>query len=579
MQLLFKYLKKQRLFIFGALILASINQIFSLLDPQVFRLIIDNYVVNVDKLPHDYFFKGVGSLIFLFVVVAFISRVAKSFQDYFMHVITNRVGAKLYEDAIEHAFSLPYLAFEDQSSGELLQKLQKARVDVEKLLMGAINVIFLTLIGIVFVVSYAFWVNWVIGAIYLSLIPTISIVMMFLTRRIKAMQTAILAKTSALAGSTTETLRNVELVKSLGLEKQEIERLNITNSAILDLELTKVRRIRLLSFVQGTFINAMRSGILFLMLYFISTGDMTFGEFMSLYIYSFFIFTPLQEIGNIATTYQEASASLAKVEDILRLEPLPKPKDAMVVGDIRTLDFKDVTFSYPNTINRASLSGVTLNIASGSTVAFVGQSGAGKSTLIKLLVGLYQPTSGEIDINGIRSNKIDYDDFRKRVGYVSQDTQLFSGTIRDNLKFIKPEATDEDCIEVLRLASAQNILERTGEGLNTIIGEAGLKLSGGERQRLAIARALLRNPDILVFDEATSSLDSITEKEITETIKSLSHKGRILIMIAHRLSTIAHADKIYVLEKGSIIEQGNHADLLKSSSLYSALWRQQQSTQ
>lgn len=575
MKLLYKYLKRQKLVLFGALLLASINQIFSLLDPQVFRLIIDNYVVKVAEIPHDIFFKGVGSLVFLFIVVAFISRVAKNFQDYFMHVITNRVGAKLYEDAIEHAFSLPYLAFEDQSSGELLQKLQKARTDVEKLLFSAINVIFLTLIGIAFVVSYAFWVNWVIGVIYLSLIPTISIVMMLLTRKIKAMQAEILTKTSALAGSTTETLRNVELVKSLGLERQEIERLNITNSTILDLELTKVRRIRLLSFIQGTFINAMRSGILFLMLYFISTGNMTFGEFMSLYIYSFFIFAPLQEIGNIATTYQEASASLAKVEDILKIEPLPKHNDAKNVGDIKKIYFDNVTFNYPNTINRPSLSDISLEVNSGTSVAFVGQSGAGKSTLIKLLVGLYQPSSGIIKFNGMNSNEVDYDEFRKKIGYVSQDTQLFSGTIRDNLKFIKPDATDEECIGVLKIASANSILERTGEGLDTIIGEAGLKLSGGERQRLAIARALLRDPDILVFDEATSNLDSLTEKEITDTIKALSSSGRILIMIAHRLSTVAHADMIYVLEKGRIIEKGNHENLLNEKGLYSALWRQQ----
>jgi ATP-binding cassette subfamily B protein len=190
---------------------------------------------------------------------------------------------------------------------------------------------------------------------------------------------------------------------------------------------------------------------------------------------------------------------------------------------------------------------------------------------------LYKPSSGKILLNGNDSKTVDYDALKRRVGYVSQETQLFAGTIRENLLFVKPDATDEKCIEALTHSSAIKIIERNGGGLDTKIGEGGIKISGGERQRLAIARALLRDPDLIIFDEATSSLDSMTEKEITDTIKDITkvRPNLITVMIAHRLSTIIHADKIFVLEKGELIEQGKHEELVGTDGLYHALWRQQ----
>jgi ATP-binding cassette subfamily B protein len=212
----------------------------------------------------------------------------------------------------------------------------------------------------------------------------------------------------------------------------------------------------------------------------------------------------------------------------------------------------------------------------GATIAFVGPSGAGKSTLVKLLVGLYRPQSGHVLYNGIAGTDIDLDNMRQRIGLVTQDTQLFAGTIRDNLLFVNPEATDLQCMEVLEKAACQSLLARAARGLDTPIGEGGVKVSGGEKQRLSIARALLRNPSLLVFDEATSSLDSLTEEEISETIRSVSdQQNHITILIAHRLSTVMHADTIYVLEKGRIVESGGHDRLVASKGLYFAMWRQQ----
>lgn len=579
MQLLWDYLKNYKGLLAGALILAAINQIFSLLDPQIFRILIDKYANNFDKLTAADYLQGVGLLLVATMGVAFISRVAKSFQDYYTNVITQRLGAKLYNDSVTHSFSLPYAVFEDQRSGEFLSKLQSARNDSQKLIQLAINTLFFTLIGVLFVLVYAFIVHWSIGLVYVLMIPALAIVTFWITRKIKAAQTEIITETQSLAGSTTETLRNVELVKSLGLEQQEIKRLNDTNEKILALELKKVRLIRTYSFVQGTLINGLRMALMLLMLWLIFSRQITLGEFFSLLFYSFFIFNPLAMLGDVSTSYQETKASLEKLDAVLKEKKEIHPENPKAIGKINDITFKNVSFGY-HTGNIDALQNVSLNIHSGKTVAFVGPSGSGKSTTIKLIVGLYQPTSGEVLLNNISSTEIDRVALRNRIGLVAQETQLFAGTIRENLLFVKPTATDSEAIEALNAASADSLLERSGAGLDTKIGEGGLKLSGGEKQRLAIARALLRNPDILIFDEATSSLDSITEESITQTIKHIEKQRPelIRILIAHRLSTVVHADTIYVLEKGKLVEQGTHNDLLQKNGLYSALWRQQVAT-
>ncbi len=396
-----------------------------------------------------------------------------------------------------------------------------------------------------------------------------------LGKKIKTIQKTIVAQTTALAGSTTESLRDIELVKSLGLASQEIERLNSTTDKILQLELKKVKYVRSLSFLQGTVVNALRNGILFLMLYLVFEHAVTFGQFFALYIYSFFIFSPLQEIGNIINTFREAEASLNIFENILASPIESKPEHPVKLGRIQTIDFDDVSFKHLTASNYA-LSHITFGMHRGETVAFVGPSGAGKTTLVKLLVGLYPPQSGRVLYNNISGNDIDVDELRERIGFVTQDTQLFSGTIRENLLFVNPGATDAECMEVLDKASCQSLLARAPEGLDTVIGEGGVKVSGGEKQRLSIARALLRRPHLLVFDEATSSLDSLTEEEITTTIRDVSEgSDMITVLIAHRLSTIMHADRIYVLEQGQIVESGRHHDLLEMKGLYYAMWRQQ----
>jgi len=574
-KLLYRYLRQYTGLVVLALVLATINQVFSLLDPLIFRHVIDQYATRFQEYTTAQFFNGVSVLLAAAVGVAFVSRVAKNFQDYYINVITQRLGAQLYSDGIRHSLELPYSVFEDQRSGETLGRLQKVRTDVEKLIATSINVLFTSLVGIIFVMTYAFTVHWVIAPVYFLTVPVLGVISSVLSRRIKQIQKVIVAETTALAGSTTESLRNIELVKSLGLGQQEIERLNATTGKILTLELKKVKYLRSLSFIQGTVVNFLRTSIMFLMLYLIFTRAITVGQFFSLFIYSFFIFGPLQELGNIINIYRETEASLNVYEDILRIPKEPKPANPVPLRDLTRLAFEQVTFQHQSASSPA-VSDISFGVQRRETIAFVGPSGAGKTTLVKLLVGLYQPQSGRILYNGVAGTDIDLDSLRERIGFVTQDTQLFSGTIRENLLFVNPTASDAECLVALRRAACDNLLARADRGLDTVIGEGGVKVSGGEKQRLSIARALLRNPHLLVFDEATSSLDSLTEEGIVATIRDVASSGdTITVLIAHRLSTILHADRIYVLERGRIVETGRHDELVEAKGLYYAMWRQQ----
>ncbi|MEP6731154.1 MAG: ABC transporter ATP-binding protein [bacterium] len=575
MHTLVRYLRPYWRFVFLALFLATINQVFSLLDPLIFRHVIDSYATQYGKYTRGEFFKGVATLLSLAVGVAFVSRVAKNFQDYFVNVVVQRVGADLYSDGIRHSLALPFQTFEDQRSGETLGKLQKARSDTEKFINAFVNLAFMTLVGVTFVMVYAFKAHWSIAPAFLLTVPILFTISSVLSRRVKTIQKVIVAETTALAGATTESLRNIELVKSLGLAKQEELRLNSTTEKILKLELKKVRYIRSISFIQGTAVNFIRTCILLLMLYLIFERQITVGQFFTLLIYSFFIFGPMQELGNVVNIYRETEASLANFDAIFKIPIDPKPVDPVAVDDLQTLSFKDVSFTHA-TASAPALAGVSFEVRRGHTVAFVGPSGAGKTTLVKLLVGLYRPSHGSILYNGVSSERVDLDRFREHIGFVTQDAQLFSGSIRENLLFVRPDATDEQCLAVLRRAAAHSLLTRADQGLDTVIGEGGMKISGGEKQRLSIARALLRNPHLLVFDEATSSLDSLTEEEISRTMRDVAEGADVItVLIAHRLSTVLHADRIFVLERGRVVEEGHHDELLARKGLYYAMWRQQ----
>jgi ATP-binding cassette subfamily B protein len=577
MKILYTYLKAHKPLLVLALFLAAINQCFSLFDSIIIGKLLNECGVGVADFNGNYinFTKAVLGWLGLSLGASMISRIAKNFQDYFTNIIIQRTGAQMYTEGIQKALQLPFQDFEDQRSGETLGRLQKVKSDCEKYITLSISMVFQTVIGILFVVVYAINIHWLLGPIFLATVPVIALISSFLGKKIKKVSVEILRETTSLAGATTESLRNIELVKSLGLTQQEVNRLNSTTIKILGLELKKVRFIRSLSFIQGTTVHFMRTGLVFALYMFIFQGIILPGDLITLMFFSFFLFNPLQELGNVIATYNETKVSMDNFADLMNSKSEEIPANPKTIGAIDHLRFSNISFKHQSAASYA-VQDISFEAVAGETIAFVGPSGSGKTTLVKMLVGLYKPAEGAIFYNDKNANEIDLTELRQQLGFVTQDAQLFSGTIKDNLLFVKPSATDEEINDVLQKSACQNLLIRAENGLNTTIGEGGIKVSGGEKQRLSIARALLRKPRLLLFDEATSALDSITEEEITKTIRSISsQKNQITVLIAHRLSTIMHADKIYVLEQGKIIEQGKHLDLLDEKGLYYAMWRQQ----
>ncbi len=575
MKILWNYLRPYRWWIMLSMLLAGLAQVMLLYDPVIFGKIIDDYVLNPSGKPEEELVKGVTFWLAVAVGIALVSRMLSAFKDYLMRMVVQKFGMGVFNDGLRQTLRLPYQEFEEQSSGEILSVLQKVRGDTERFITNFINILFSSIVGIGFLIWYAFTKHWTLIPVFLVGVVLLGGLTSILSRSIKTLQRSLIRQNRQMSGTITESLRNIELVKSLGLTYPEIRRLRRHTQEIYDTEMSKVKKVRTLSFMQGAILTVLRQSILFILLWLIFRRVLSAGELISMQFISTGIIGPLQELGGIILSYREAEGSLTAFDELMQKQPEFRPEEPVEVGAIQHLRFSNVQFRHRNALANA-IDGISFEATIGDTIAFVGPSGSGKSTLVKLLVGLYTPVAGEILYDNISSREIRYNHLRRQLGFVTQDTQLFSGTIRDNMKFVKADATDEEIWANLEKAAAATMVKNSGNGLDTILGEGGKKLSGGEKQRLSIARALLRRPRILIFDEATSSLDSLTEEQITETVKEISALNQqITILIAHRLSTIMHADTIYVLEKGRITEKGNHYDLIEKKGLYYAMWRQQ----
>jgi ATP-binding cassette subfamily B protein len=575
MKIFWLYMRPHRWLIVLSLVLAGIGQVATMVDPMIFGKIIDDYALHPKGNVESELVQGVLRWLALAIAVAMVARLSRSFQDFVMRLIVQRFGMQVFNDGLKQTLRLSFQEFEEQRSGETVALLQKVRTDTERFINAFINILFSSVVGIAFLVWYAITKNWALVPVFIIGVIVLGTMTSMLSRKMKSIQRSINRETVKLSGSITESLRNIELVKSLGLTFPEIRRLRLFTRSIYDLEMKKVKQVRTLSFLQGTTLNLLRQSILFILLWLIFHKLLSTGELIAMQFISAIIFAPLQELSNIILYYREAESSLQLFDQLMNKPVEERPAHPVELGPLENIRFTNIVFRH-QTATQNALDDISFSTGMGDTIAFVGPSGSGKSTLVKLLLGLYQPVSGGIYFNDIPSGDIRYNQMRRQIGFVSQDTQLFAGTIKENLLFVKPDATDEEMLAALHKASCTQLLARSAHGINTLLGEGGLKLSGGEKQRISIARALIRHPRLLIFDEATSALDSLTEEAITDTVRSISERReQINILIAHRLSTIMHADTIYVLEKGKVVETGTHAALLEQKGLYYAMWRQQ----
>ena len=575
MHLIWKYMRPLRWWVVVSLLLAAVAQVLTLVDPLIFGLIIDRYALNPDNKPESELLRGALVWLLIAAGIALAARLAHTFQDYVLAMVVQRFGMQIFNDGLRHTLRLSFQEFEDRSSGETMAMLQKVRTDTERFIFAFVNILFSSVVGFGFLLWYGITTHWLLIPVFLVGVLLLGGLTSVLSQKMKAIQRMVVRETAGMAGSITESLRNIELVKSLGLTYPEIRRLQVHTRKIFELEMDKSKKVRTLSFFQGTLINTLRQSILFILLWLIFRETLTTGELIATQFILNMVFVPLQNLGRIILNYREAQASMQLFDELMQKPVEKRPEDPVELGQLSDLRFDDVVFKH-RTATENAVDHLSFDVKLGQTIAFVGPSGSGKSTLVKLLVGLYTPISGTIYINGVPVTELRYNPVRRQIGFVTQDPQLFSGTIRENLLLVKPDATDEQMHEALRSASATELMARSGKGLDTRLGESGLRVSGGERQRLSIARALIRGPRLFIFDEATSALDSITEQEITTAVRGVSgSREHMVILIAHRLSTILHADTIYVLEKGRIVESGTHGSLLEQKGLYYAMWRQQ----
>lgn len=503
--------------------------------------------------------------------------IAESVTDYIADLTWRNLAQDIEHDvrmdAYRHVQELELAYFEDRSSGGLMAVLNDDVNQLERFLDLGANEVILTatnvlLVGLAFAI-----ISPSIALLAFLPIPVIVVGSLRYQRSLEKRYDAVRAAAGRIADTLTNNLGGITTIKAFTAEAREVDRVTVDSKAYSDANGEAIR-------YSSAFIPLIRMAILagFTMTLIVGgqatlNGDLEVGLFSSLVYMTQRLLWPLTRLGETLDLYQRAMASCRRIFGLLDVQPSIQPGVQELARPVRGgVRFDAVRFGYGG--GNEVLRGFDLDIAPGETHAIVGATGAGKSTIVKLLLRLYEPTSGSISVDGVPIDELTFASLRGSIGFVSQDVFLFQGTVRENLTYGRPDATEAEVVQAATLAEAHTFITSLPDGYETVVGERGQKLSGGQRQRLTIARAILRDPSILVLDEATSAVDNETEAAIQRSLARVS-ADRTTIMIAHRLSTVRHAHRIHVLEAGEVIEAGTHEELVERGGLYAALWRVQ----
>ena len=560
-------------------ILVMLAQLFSVAEPLFYSTILAKFVSdshNLHTFPDAHTFLVLLTITVLgWIAVALLSRIFKNIQQFMTATVSDRVGINIFNHAYEHVIRLPMAFFSGQKTGEIFRKMSKARDDVTLLFQTFFDKIFQNSFTIAVVLTYIFIKQWRIGLILIALIPVFILVTSYFTKKIKKVQNEINAINERLFGTSFEALNHIEVVKSFATEELEIRQVANDNAVSHENFKKRNRSFRDLLFWQGTIINFGRVVLVWYGAVLAYHGQLSFADLIVFNFFTFYIYQPLYDIGDVYTQYQQGISAVDRLRTLLD-EPItiknnPEAlKPAHLKGKI---EFKNVSFAY-FTGDREIIRDISFKVEPGKKLSIVGLSGSGKSTIVKLLLRFYEPTSGQILIDGRNIADYDLDVLHRRIGLVLQDNVLFNTTLGENIRYGTPEATDQDLKKASSRAYLDQLVEKLTAGLKTMVGERGLKISGGEKQRVAIARSIIKKPDILIFDEATSSLDSHSEEMIKQAIDKVS-EGVTSVTVAHRFATVVNSDEILLLEAGQIIERGTHPALLKHNGKYAELYRLQ----
>ncbi|ERS84801.1 ABC transporter [Marinobacter sp. C1S70] len=575
---LLRYARGYRRQIIAATTCSIINKLFDIAPEILIGVAIDVVVNQEESFVAGLGFETAQEQITILAVLTFFIWAGESLFEYLFQILwrnlAQRLQSDLRQDAYEHAQRLDMSFFEANSSGQLVATMNDDVNQLERFLDGGANAMIQVAVTVVAVGAVFFVLSPLIALLAFTPIPLIIWGAFYFQRKAGPLYADVREKVGDLSSRLANNLGGIATIKSFTAEQREAKRLKDASEAYVDANRRAIR-------ISSAFIPVIRMAILagFLATFTVGgmmalEGSLNVGAYGVLVFLTQRLLWPLTGLAEVIDLFERAMASTRRILDLLA-EPVNvrdeagKSLEQPVRGKV---SFNQVSFRYAG--SGAGIQDITLNVPAGNTLALVGATGSGKSTLIKLLLRFYDPAHGDIRIDGQPIREVSLKSLRDAIGLVSQDVYLFEGSIRDNLAYGKPEASEEEIMEAARTAEAWSFIEGLPQGLDTPVGERGIRLSGGQRQRLSLARALLKNPPILVLDEATSAVDNETEAAIQRSLKRIGH-NRTVIMIAHRLSTIVDADTIAVVENGRIVEEGDHDSLIRNNGAYAAQWRVQ----
>lgn len=549
--------------VIGTLLMAGFDLIF----PVVVRNIIDEILPARDEIG---LYKSAGLLLVLYLINFAVSYGVQ----YYGHIMSASIEHDMRNDLFAHIEKQPFRYFDNEKTGQLLSRITSDVIEVSELAFRGPNDVLLCGIIMSGTIVAMLIMNWQLALLVGGLLIAKSIHTVKINTQMKKAFRKNRAKTGELSARAEESLAGIRLSKAFAMENFEMDRFRKKSE---ELRNTRFASYKILAYFSGSinfFTNFINVVVLLAGSYMIANGHLSLSDFVAFLLYVNIFMRPVFRLTILTEMYQRGMAGFSRFQEIMHIEPAIKDSpDPIEMPEARgEIRFEDMSFGYDK--KRMILNHLNFTIHAGETIAFVGETGAGKSTLVNLLLRFYEPTKGKIIFDGHDIKDYRQQDLRKQIGIVQQDVFLFGDTIGDNISYGKVGATEEEIKKVAKLAAADRFIAALPHGMHTKVGERGVKLSGGQKQRIAIARVFLKDPKVVIFDEATSSLDTQTERKIQQTLNSLS-KGRTTIIIAHRLSTVRNADRIIVLDGGNIIEEGTHEALLNHKGKYFQLYEAQ----
>ena len=564
------YYKPYKSILYGVVIGSLVAALLDLVFPMLVRQILNEVLPqkNTDRLLHDtgiLFILYLGNYGLLYLV------------NYYGHLMSAKIENDMRRDLFEHLQQMSFKYFDNAKTGQLLSRLTSDIAEIGELSFRGPNDIIVCCITMIGTIGILFWMNVYLGILIAVLLITKTLHTVYVNKKMKAAFRENRIKSGEITARAEESLGGIRLVKAFAQEEYELARFMEKSLDFLE---TRRKSYKILAYFSGSvnfFTNITNLLILSCGGLLIAKDKLSLSDFVAFLLYVNLFMKPLLRLTVFTEMYQRGMAGFQRFYEIMEMKPeIINQKDTVVCKKIRgEIEFDNLVFGYSD--QKKVIKGFNLKIAPGQTVAFVGETGAGKTTIASLLLRFYDPLSGRILVDGIDIRQYKQQELRRNIGIVQQDVFLFSDSVTHNIAYAKPEAEQSEVENAARLAAADKFIEELPNKYATEIGERGVKLSGGQKQRLAIARVFLKNPPIVILDEATSSLDNYTEKLIQESLDKLA-ENRTTLIIAHRMSTIKNADKIIVLNNGEVAEIGTHSTLMSGGGLYYNLYNAQKQT-